>query len=69
MSAGEPADLRHPNHVLDELGFRYDPNNLFQQTANALLEAAEILDLPHHLRLILAQPKIEIMFHFPNINN
>ncbi|HAI11778.1 MAG TPA: glutamate dehydrogenase [Phycisphaerales bacterium] len=65
MSAGEPADLRHPNHVLDELGFRYDPNNLFQQTANALLEAAEILDLPHHLRLILAQPKIEIMFHFP----
>ncbi len=65
MCAETPADLRHPNHVLDELGFRYDPNNLFQQTANALLEAAEILDLPHHLRLILAQPKTEVMVHFP----
>ncbi|MAX26444.1 MAG: glutamate dehydrogenase [Phycisphaeraceae bacterium] len=65
MCAETPADMRHPNHVLDELGFRYDPNNLFQQTANALLEAAEILDLPHHLRLILAQPKTEVMMHFP----
>ncbi|MFG0250482.1 MAG: Glu/Leu/Phe/Val dehydrogenase [Phycisphaeraceae bacterium JB051] len=65
MCAEIPADLRHPNHVLDELGFRYDPNNLFQQTANALLEAAEILDLPHHLRLIMAQPKTEVMVHFP----
>ena len=55
----------HPNHVLDELGFRFDPNNLYQQTANAMLDAAEILDLPHHLRLILAQPKTEIMCHFP----
>lgn len=55
----------HPNHVLEELGFRYDPNNLYQQTANAMLDAAQILDLPHHLRLILAQPKTEIMCHFP----
>jgi glutamate dehydrogenase (NAD(P)+) len=65
MTNENPADFRHPNHVLDELGFRYDPNNLFQQTAHALLEAAEILDLPHHLRLILAQPKTELMVHFP----
>lgn len=65
MSSESNADSHHPNHVLDELGFRFDPNNLFQQTANALLEAAEILDLPHHLRLILAQPKTEIMVHFP----
>jgi glutamate dehydrogenase (NAD(P)+) len=65
MTEEIPAASRHPNQILAELGFRYDPNNLYQQTANALLEAAAILDLPHHLRLILAQPKTEIMCHFP----
>lgn len=64
MSHDVPA-AHHPNHILDELGFRFDPNNLYQQTANALLDAAALLDLPHHLRLILAQPKTEIMCHFP----
>ncbi len=53
------------NSVLRELGFRFDPNNLYQQTVNAVLRAAELLELPHHLQLILAQPKNEIMVHFP----
>ncbi|MCX5660430.1 MAG: Glu/Leu/Phe/Val dehydrogenase [Planctomycetota bacterium] len=53
------------NGVLHELGFRYDPNDLYQQTINAVLHAAELLELPHHLQLILAQPKNEIMVHFP----
>lgn len=53
------------NSILAELGFRYDPNALYQQTINAVLHAAELLDLPHHLRLILAQPKNELMVHFP----
>ncbi|MBI1336994.1 MAG: glutamate dehydrogenase [Phycisphaera sp.] len=51
--------------VLKELGFRYDPSNLYQQTIHAVLDAAETLELPHHLQLILAQPKTEIMVHFP----
>ncbi len=55
----------HPNGVLKELGFRYDSNNLYQQTIDAVLDAAEMLDLPHHLRLILAEPKTELMTHFP----
>jgi glutamate dehydrogenase (NAD(P)+) len=53
----------HP--ILAELNFRYDPNDLYQQTVNAVLHAADLLELPHHLKLILAQPKNEIMVHFP----
>jgi len=55
----------HPNAVLRELGFRYDPGDLYQQTINAVLNSGELLDLPRHLQLILAQPKNEIMVHFP----
>jgi len=51
--------------VLSELGFRYDPSNLYQQVATQVLDAAELLDLPRYLQLILAQPKNELMVHFP----
>jgi glutamate dehydrogenase (NAD(P)+) len=51
--------------VLNELGFRYDPSNLYQQVIHTILTAAEFLDLPRHLQLILAQPKNEIIVHFP----
>ncbi len=53
----------HP--VLSELGFRYDPSNLYQQVIGWVLTAAEMLELPRHLQLILAQPKNEIIVHFP----
>ncbi|MBL0926633.1 MAG: Glu/Leu/Phe/Val dehydrogenase [Phycisphaerales bacterium] len=42
-----------------------DPNNLYLQTIDAVLTAADIMGLPRHLQLILAQPKNEIMVHFP----
>ncbi|HBS29288.1 MAG TPA: glutamate dehydrogenase [Phycisphaerales bacterium] len=42
-----------------------DPDNLYLQTIDAVLHAAEVLELPHHVQLILAQPKNEIMVHFP----
>ena len=51
--------------VYDELGMERDPNNLYLQVIDSVLNAAEILELPHHLQLILAQPKNEIMVHFP----
>jgi glutamate dehydrogenase (NAD(P)+) len=53
----------HP--VLNELGFRYEPDNLYQQVIGWVLTAAEMLDLPRHLQLILAQPKNELIVHFP----
>ncbi len=56
--------------VFDELGMERDPHNLYLQTIDSVLTAAEILELPHHLQIILAQPKNEIMVHFPvRMNN
>jgi glutamate dehydrogenase (NAD(P)+) len=53
------------SRVYDELGLERDPNNLYLQTVDAVLQAADILEVPHHVQLILAQPKNEIMVHFP----
>ncbi|MEM6750037.1 MAG: Glu/Leu/Phe/Val dehydrogenase [Planctomycetota bacterium] len=51
--------------VLDELGFDPDPNNLYRQTATQVLDAADRVETPRYLKLILAQPKNELMLHFP----
>jgi len=51
--------------VYDQLGLERDPDNLYLQTIDAILNACEILDVPHHVQLILAQPKNEVMVHFP----
>jgi len=51
--------------VLEELGFRWDPENLYHQVISQVLGAAEGMELPYHLQLIMAQPKAEIMVHFP----
>ncbi len=59
---GKP-DLRNP--VFEELGFPSDPDNLYHQTVGVMLHAAELLDLPHRVKVILAQPNSEIMVHFP----
>ncbi len=55
--------LKHP--IFDELGFPTDPNNLYRQTVASMLAAADLMNLPHHLQIILAQPKNEIMVNFP----
>ncbi|MEL7473038.1 MAG: hypothetical protein AAGK04_06955, partial [Planctomycetota bacterium] len=51
--------------VFDELGFPQDPDNLYTQTVATMLKAADIIDLRHRVKVILAQPKNEIMVHFP----
>jgi len=51
--------------IFDELGFQSDPNNLYRQTVGSMLYAADLMKLPHYLKIILAQPKNEIMVHFP----
>ena len=53
------------SQVFQELELHYDPDNLYVQTMSSILDAAERVDLPHQLKLILAQPKNEIMVHFP----
>ncbi len=64
-----PQDAFRSQRVMDELGMPHDPNNLYLQTIDAVLTAAETLELPHHLQIILAQPKNEIMVHFPVLMN
>lgn len=62
LSAPSPS-VRNP--VFEELGFPKDPDNLYTQTCEVMLDACEILGLPHRLKIILAQPMSEIMVHFP----
>ncbi len=51
--------------VFAEVGLPTDPDNLYTQTVDVLLTAAETLGLSHEVQVILAQPKNEIMVHFP----
>jgi glutamate dehydrogenase (NAD(P)+) len=53
------------SEVLADVGLPSDPTNLYTQTVSTMLHAAEVMNLPHYLQLILAQPKNEIMVHFP----
>lgn len=52
-------------NILNELGFHYDESNVYQQVITQILDAGKALDLPRHLQLIMAQPKAEVMVHFP----
>ncbi len=51
--------------IFDEVGLPKDPSNIYTQTVASMLQAAEIVNLRHRVRIILAQPKNEIMVHFP----
>ena len=51
--------------VFEELEIARDPANLFHQTIEQVLIAAQVVGLRHHQQIILAQPHNEIMVHFP----
>jgi len=53
------------NPIFDELDFPADPDNLYLQTVATMLDAANRINLKHRVQVILAQPKNEIMVHFP----
>jgi glutamate dehydrogenase (NAD(P)+) len=63
IEGGNGELIKHP--IFDELQFPTDPNNLYRQTVSSMLQAADLMNLPHELKIILAQPKNEIMVHFP----
>ena len=54
-----------PSRVFEELEIVRDPGNLFHQTIEQVLIASQLVGLRHHQQIILAQPKNEIMVHFP----
>ncbi len=51
--------------IFEEIGVDRDPDNLYHQTIEQVLVAAELVGMQHHQRIILAQPMNEIMVHFP----
>jgi glutamate dehydrogenase (NAD(P)+) len=64
----EPCDTpacQSAREIFHELEEIYDEHNLYFQTIGSVLEAANALDVPHRLKLILTQPKNEIMVHCP----
>ena len=60
-----PATVSNQRVVFEDLGIDRDPANLFHQTLEQLLAAAEIVGIKHHQQLILAQPRNEIQVNFP----
>jgi len=52
-------------NLFAELEEYYSPENLYYQTINSILEAAEAIKLPHRLKQIISQPKNEVMVHVP----
>jgi glutamate dehydrogenase (NAD(P)+) len=64
----EPCDTpacQSAREIFHELEEYYDEHNLYFQTIGSVLEAADLLEVPHRLKLILTQPKNEIMVHCP----
>lgn len=53
------------DELFHELDLQYDAGNVYYQVITTALEAADRIGLPHRLKLILAQPRNEIMVHFP----
>ena len=67
MSDSRVTNTRRPvgEPIFEELGLVHDAANPFHATLGRLLQAADLIGLPHHQRIILAQPASEIMVHFP----
>jgi len=64
----EPCDnpaSQSAREIFLELEDYYDDHNLYFQTIGSVLEAANLLKVDHRLKLILSQPKNEIMVHCP----
>lgn len=51
--------------VFDELDMQHETDNIYFQIISAILEASEQLHLPRRLQLMMAQPKNELIVHFP----
>ena len=52
--------------VYQELDLLYlKQDNIYRQVISGVLQTAELIGLPRSLQLILAQPKNELMVHFP----
>jgi len=51
--------------IFVELEATYSPDNIYFQIISAVLESSEHIGTPHSLKLLMAQPKNELIVHFP----
>lgn len=65
MPEKETRTPQNTRDIFEELEDYYEGDNLYFQTISSVLEAADLLDLPHSVKLMLSQPKNEIMVHCP----
>lgn len=65
MGSENTTKRQSAREIFDELEDYYDEDNLYFQTISSVLAAADLLDLPHSVKLMLSQPKNEIMVHCP----
>lgn len=65
MESCDTPACQSAREIFRELEDYYDDDNLYFQTIGSVLEAADILKVDHRLKLILTQPKNEIMVHCP----
>ncbi|MEM1221133.1 MAG: Glu/Leu/Phe/Val dehydrogenase [Verrucomicrobiota bacterium] len=65
MESCDTPACQSAREIFQELQEYYDSDNLYFQTIGAVLEAADLISVPHQLKLILSQPKNEIMVHCP----
>lgn len=65
MDSRNATACQSAREIFAELEEYYNDDNLYFQTIGSVLEAADILDLPHEQKLIISQPKNEIMVHCP----
>jgi glutamate dehydrogenase (NAD(P)+) len=65
MDSCDTPACQSAREIFHELEEYYDDHNLYFRTIGSVLEAANALDVPHRLKLIISQPKNEIMFHCP----
>ena len=65
MDTCDTTACQSAREIFKELEEMYDEHNLYFQTIGSVLEAADALNVPQRLKLMLTQPKNEIMVHCP----
>jgi len=65
MDSCDTPACQSARELFQDLEEYYDDDNLYFRTIGSVLEAADLLDLPHQIKLVVAQPKNEIMVHCP----
>lgn len=65
MESCDTPACQSAREIFHELEDYYDEHNLYFRTIGSVLESANLLGVSHRMKLILSQPKNELMVHCP----